>query len=95
MIRFVFYLLLMAAVLYGIFWAIDRRNAGGGTRGPGSGGPGPVRPRPRGPMGPDDDDAFLRDLEQERRRSKHANPPTPPAANPRPPTSQETHDQPE
>jgi hypothetical protein len=73
-IRFVLYLLLLAAVLYGVFWAIDRRNAGGA--------PGPARPAPRGPVGPDDDEAFLRNLDLDRRRDT-------------PPPSQENHDQPE
>jgi hypothetical protein len=63
-LRFVIFLLLLAAVLYGVFWAIDRRNGSGG-----SGGTGPTRPVPRGPVGPDDDEAFLRDLERRRRES--------------------------
>lgn len=59
MLRFVVFLLLLAAVLYGVFWAIDRRNGKG---------PGPSsRPLPRGPVGPDDDESFLRDLERKRR----------------------------
>lgn len=68
MIRFVVFLLLLAVVLYGVFWAIDRRN---------SGGTGPSRPLPRGPVGPDDDESFLRDLERKRRRndSTDRNPP--------------------
>jgi hypothetical protein len=65
-IRFVVWLLLLAAVLYGVFWTIDRRNKLGGDR------PGPTAPRrhPRGPVGPDDDEAFLRDLERRRRREQ-------------------------
>ncbi|MGO4256493.1 hypothetical protein [Marmoricola sp. RAF53] len=78
MIRFVVYLLLLAAVLYGVFWAIDRRNSGGSAD--------PARPLPPGPKGPDDDEAFLRDLERERRRGTQ---------DPPPPSSQETHDHPE
>jgi hypothetical protein len=58
-IRFVVFLLLLAAVLYGVFWAIDRRGSNGS--GPSS------RPSPRGPVGPDDDESFLRDLERRRR----------------------------
>ena len=77
MIRFVVLLLLLAAVLYGLFWAIDRRNAGGESTGP-------ARPLPKGPVGPDDDEAFLRNLDQERRSHEET-----------PPGSQETHDQPE
>ncbi|MFL6024024.1 MAG: hypothetical protein ACJ72O_11860 [Marmoricola sp.] len=78
MIRFIFLLLLLAAVLYGFFWAIDRRNSGGESSGP-------ARPLPRGPVGPDDDDAFLRNLDRERRRTQEDTPPSP----------QENHDQPE
>jgi hypothetical protein len=78
-IRFVFVLLLFAVVLYGLFWAIDRRNSGGA--------PDPAKPRPRGPVGPDDDEAFLRNLDRDRRRTTNDPPP--------PPNSQETHDHPE
>jgi hypothetical protein len=69
MIRFVVWLLLLAAVLYAVFWAIDRRNLFGGGRGDG---PRPTPPprQPRGPVGPDDDEAFLRDLERKRRREQ-------------------------
>lgn len=70
MIRFVFLLLLLAAVLYGFFWAIDRRNTGGESSGP-------ARPLPPGPVGPDDDEAFLRDLDRERRRPHEEPPPSP------------------
>lgn len=67
----------MAAVLYVVFWAIDRRNSGGPS--------GTSRPVPRGPIGPDDDENFLRNLDRERRRTSQ-DPPN---------TSQENHDQPE
>lgn len=82
MIKFVLALLVLAAVLYGIFWAIDRRNSGG------SGGS-PARPKPRGPVGPDDDEAFLRNLEREQRRRRNAqknaekNAPKPDGTNPK------------
>ena len=78
MIRFVFIILLLAAVLYGVFWAIDRRNTGGESSGP-------ARPLPKGPVGPDDDEAFLRNLDIERRRTNEEPPPS----------SQEKHDQPD
>lgn len=68
----------MAVVLYAVFWAIDRRNSGGSASGP-------ARPKPRGPIGPDDDEAFLRNLDRERRRTKKDPPPT----------SQENNDLPE
>jgi hypothetical protein len=67
-IRFVVWLLLLAAVLYAVFWAIDRRNRSGGTGG--TRGPRTPNPPPRGPVGPDDDEAFLRDLERRRRREQ-------------------------
>jgi hypothetical protein len=71
MIRFVVWLLLLAAILYALFWAIDRRNRSGGGGGQGgSPRPRPPAPRPRGPVGPDDDEAFLRDLERRRRREQ-------------------------
>lgn len=76
MIRFVVLLLLLALVLYGLFWAIDRRNSGGS-------GSTPARPKPRGPVGPDDDEAFLRNLDREQRRRKK-NPPTNPGPEPGP-----------
>jgi hypothetical protein len=62
-IRFVVLLLVAAAVLYCVFWAIDRRNSN-------RGGPGPTRPVPRGPVGPDDDEDFLRDLDRNKRRER-------------------------
>jgi hypothetical protein len=71
MIRFVVWLLLLAAVLYAVFWAIDRRNWVGGRTRPSK----PVPPRSRGPVGPDDDEAFLRDLERKRRREQGDPPP--------------------
>jgi hypothetical protein len=73
-IRFVVWLLLLAAVLYAVFWAIDRRNRFGG-RGDASGPTTPPPRQPHGPVGPDDDDAFLRDLERRRRREQ-GDPPT-------------------
>jgi hypothetical protein len=72
-IRFVVWLLLLAAVLYGLFWTIDRRNRFGGRGG--DSGPTPPPRHPHGPVGPDDDEAFLRDLERKRRREQ-GEPPT-------------------
>jgi len=63
MLRLVVFLALLAAVVYAFFWLIERRNPGG------SGGVGP-KPIPRGPVGPDDDEDFLRELERKRRHSK-------------------------
>jgi hypothetical protein len=71
-IRFVVWLLLLAALLYAVFWAIDRRSSAG--RPTGSRRPSAPPSRPRGPVGPEDDEAFLRDLERRRRR-EHGDPP--------------------
>ncbi len=61
MFRLVVFLALFAAVVYAVFWLIDRRSPGGAA-----GGGSPI---PRGPVGPDDDEDFLRELERRRRHS--------------------------
>ena len=59
-LRVLFYVLVLAAMIYALFWAIGRRNT-----------PPPATPMKRGPVGPDDDEDFLRELERKRRhRSK-------------------------
>ena len=58
MLRVLIYVLLLAAVLYGVFWAIGRRNNP------------PPSTSPRGPVGPDDDEDFLRELERKRRHHR-------------------------
>lgn len=66
MLRFVVWILLLAAVVYAVFWILDRRTRSG----PGPGRGGGSRPvRPSGPKGPDDDEDFLRDLDWQRRRA--------------------------
>ena len=65
MLRLVVFLALFAAVVYAAFWLIERRSKGGGGNRGG-------RPIPRGPVGPDDDEDFLRELERKRRHSKDA-----------------------
>jgi hypothetical protein len=73
MLRLVVFLLFLAAVLYALFWLLDQRAAGrsNGTPRRGGGDPG-GRPAPRGPVGPDDDDDFLRELDwKNRRRHEH------------------------
>jgi hypothetical protein len=57
-LRVLLYVLLLTAMLYGIFWAIGRRNNP------------PPTTSPRGPVGPDDDEDFLRELDRKR---KHRN----------------------
>ena len=66
MLRLLIYLVFLAAVLYAFFWLIDQRGSGGGDaeprrrtpKNPGASG---------GPVGPDDDEDFLRELERRRR----------------------------
>lgn len=61
MIRVLFYLLLLAALVYAVFWTIGRRN----DTPPDNGGSGGIK---RGPVGPDDDEDFLRELDRKRRQ---------------------------
>mgnify|MGYP000899821590 CR=1 FL=1 len=53
MLRFVLVLVLAAVVVYGVFWVIDRRRQLP-----------PANDVRRGPIGPDDDDDFLRELDR-------------------------------
>jgi hypothetical protein len=63
MLRFVVFIAFFAAVVYAFFWLLERRNQGGDGKG--------VRPtKPRGPVGPDDDEAFLRELDWEARKRR-------------------------
>jgi hypothetical protein len=62
MLRFVVFLAFFAAVVYAFFWLIERRNQGGGGKG--------SRPMPRGPVGPDDDEDFLRELDWKQRHPR-------------------------
>lgn len=71
MLRLVVFLLFLAAVLYALFWLLDQRSARSGTPRRGRGEPG-GRTAPRGPVGPDDDDDFLRELDwKNRKRHEH------------------------
>ena len=65
MLRFVVFIALFAAVVYAGFWLMDRRSKGGG-----GGGKSVRPPTPRGPVGPDDDEDFLRELDRKKRHSK-------------------------
>jgi hypothetical protein len=62
MLRFVVFIALFAVVVYAGFWLLDRRKGGGGPKA--------AKPIPKGPVGPDDDEDFLRELERRRRHSK-------------------------
>src|SRR6186997_2199814 len=62
MLRFVVFIALFAMVVYAGFWLLDRRRGGGGKKA--------AKPIPRRPVGPDDDEDFLRELERRRRHSK-------------------------
>ena len=64
MARLIVFLVLLAVVVYAVFWLIDRRNEWRGSGGA------PRAPRPRGPVGPDDDEEFLRELERKRRHNQ-------------------------
>ena len=57
MLRVLLFVLVLAGIIYVVFWSIGRRNGG------------PEKPTvSRGPVGPDDDEDFLRQLDWERRR---------------------------
>ena len=63
MLRFVVFIALFAAIVYAGFWLMARRSKRGGGNAGG-------RPAPRGPLGPDDDEDFLRELDRKKRHSK-------------------------
>ena len=72
MLRLVVFLLFLAAVLYAFFWLIDQRGQRARGKGRGTGGDAGGKGVPRGPLGPDDDDDFLRELDWEhRKRQQH------------------------
>ena len=58
MLRVFLYVLLLTMVIYAVFWAIGRRNNP------------PPSTAPRGPVGPDDDDDFLRELDWKQRHPR-------------------------
>lgn len=63
MIRVALMLMVMAALLWLFFWALQRRSGRSGPQAPG-------RPRPAAPRGPDDDEDFLREIDRRRRRQQ-------------------------
>lgn len=69
MLRLVVWLLLLAAVLYAVFWSIDRRTGDPEER-PSLRDRLPRRTPPTGPRGPDDDEDFLRELDRRRREER-------------------------
>lgn len=68
--KFLLVVILIAVVIYAVVWLVESRGAvfrrGRGGYGGGPGGK-PQR-RPSGPVGPDDDPEFLRDLNRRRPR---------------------------
>ena len=69
MLKFLLVVLVFAALVYALMWALERRRAGGSA---GSGAR-PSRPRrnpapPTRQVAPDDDEDFLRWLERKRRK---------------------------
>ena len=74
MLKFLLVVALFAALVYALMWTLERRRAGGSDGDPGGGsGNRLTRPRrgPRPPsrqVAPDDDEDFLRWLEQKRRK---------------------------
>ena len=65
MLRFVVFLAFFAAVVYAFFWLLERRNQPAGAARRHSSGSRAV------PVGPDDDEDFLRELDWEQRRTRH------------------------
>ena len=72
MVRLAIPVLFFAAAVYVAFWLVDRRARPGGTTTP------PTRP---GPMGPDDDPAFLDGLDWDLRRRRRTQEPDEPRDN--------------
>ena len=62
MLRLVVFLAFFAAVVYACFWLLEQRGQSGGRPGRTS--------APRGPVGPDDDEEFLRELDRKRRHPR-------------------------
>jgi len=69
-LKFLLVVLVFAAMVYAIMWAVERRRVGGSTNGSTSSPPAPRRqPRPQvRQVAPDDDEDFLRWLERQRRK---------------------------
>jgi hypothetical protein len=61
--KFLLVVIVFAAIVYGIFWLIERRRAGASPAPRRT----PPRPTPRS-VAPDDDEEFLRDLNRRQRR---------------------------
>ena len=71
--KFLLVVIVFAALVYGVFWLIERSRAGTRQRRrPSSGSGGPA---PRRPVGPDDDEDFLRDLNRRQRRKDEGSSP--------------------
>jgi len=65
--KFLLVVIVFAALVYAVFWLVERRR-GGGTGTPGRSTP--PKPSPRS-VAPDDDEDFLRGLNRRRRDQDH------------------------
>lgn len=83
--KFLLVIVVFAAIVYSLFWLIERRGRVKSPR------PSPSRPAPyKRALGPDDDEDFLRELERRRRKAardqqakpKDVKPPHKPAEKP-------------
>ena len=66
--KFLLVVIVFAALVYAVFWLLERRRATGEAQRQHPSGRGPVRRRPARPVAPDDDEDFLRDLDRKRRQ---------------------------
>ena len=67
--KFLLVVIVFAALVYAVFWLIERRRGGA----PSTGRRTPPRPTPRS-VAPDDDEDFLRDLNRRNRRKDQDKP---------------------
>ena len=68
--KFLLVVIVFAAIVYAVFWLIERGRQGTPPRRGSS-----SRPAPRRPVAPDDDEDFLRDLHRRQRRKDEGSSP--------------------